>query len=158
MRKIVASGLALVAGVVPLPPLRSPQRVTQQPASDRRQDPRAEALRNFFGRADCPAAQYANVFLEAADDYHLDWRLLPSISFIESTGGKAASNNNLFGWDEGRAEFPTPTAGIHTVGYSLTHSRPYRAKSLDEKLALYNPNAGYAKKVKSVMRSISPQE
>jgi hypothetical protein len=31
-------------------------------------------------------------------------------------GRKSARHNNLFGWDSGRAHFPNPIAGIHTVG------------------------------------------
>ncbi|MBZ5576748.1 MAG: hypothetical protein LAP40_09340 [Acidobacteriia bacterium] len=98
------------------------------------------------------------MFLEAADRNDLDWRLLPSISFIESTGGKAAPNNNMFGWDSGRAEFPSAVASIHTVGYRLGHSHLYRDKDVDGILATYNPNAEYAERVKSVMRQISPSE
>jgi hypothetical protein len=98
------------------------------------------------------------VFLEAADDYKLDWRLLPSLSYVESSGGKSARNNNIFGWNSGRAQFSSPAAGIHTVGYRLAHSRPYRNKGLDEVLFTYNPNPEYAAIVKSVMRRIAPTE
>ena len=86
----------------------------------------------------------------------LDWRLLPSLSYIESTGGKAARNNNFFGWDSGRAEFATPSAAIHEVGYRLAHSVLYRDKDLDALLSTYNPLPEYAQKVKSVMRQIAP--
>lgn len=96
--------------------------------------------------------------MQAADAHGLDWRLLPSISFIESTGGKALKNNNLFGWDAGRAEFPSLSAAIHTVAYSLANSRLYKNKDLDEVLETYNPEADYARKVKSVMKRISPSE
>jgi hypothetical protein len=150
--------MVLFTGFVSLPLVKSPQLAWIAPAAHVRPDPRLETLRRFFKQSDCPAVAYAHVFLEAADDYDLDWRLLPSISYIESTGGKNAANNNLFGWDGGRAEFPTPTAGIHTVAYRLTHSGLYREKSLDQKLARYNPDAGYAGRVKSVMRRIAPTQ
>ena len=97
-------------------------------------------------------------FLEAADDYGLDWRLLPSISYIESSGGKAAPHNNLFGWDSGKAQFHSPTASIHTIGYRLAYSPRYRDKTVDELLATYNPVPEYVQKVKFVMRRISPAE
>ena len=158
MHKLVAPGIVLFAGLASLPLVNSPQLALRAPSPHFRLDPRLETLRRFFEHSDCPAIEYAHVFLEAADDYDLDWRLLPSISFIESTGGKNAANNNLFGWDGGRAEFLTPAAGIHTVAYRLTHSERYREKSLDQKLAIYNPDAGYAGKVKSVMRRIAPTE
>ena len=121
-------------------------------------DAMLQTLRNFFHEFACPAERYSAAFLEAADTYDLDWRLLPSLSFIETTGGKRARNNNLFGWDSGRAQFPTPTAGIHAVGYRLKHSRLYKNKVLDDLLAVYNHDADYGPKVKSVMRRISPAE
>jgi hypothetical protein len=88
----------------------------------------------------------------------LDWRLLPSISYVESTGGKSARNYNFFGWDSGKAQFTSPSEAIHEVGYRLTHSALYRDKDLDEVLTTYNPDASYAEKVKSVMRQIAPTE
>jgi hypothetical protein len=157
MKKILTGSLVVLAGVVSAPVV-SPLQSQDTPAADYRNDPRADAVRRFFKQADCPAQHYSDAFVEAADDYDLDWRLLPSISYVESTGGKAARGNNLFGWDSGRAEFPTPTAGIHTVGYRLSHSELYRDKDLDEILATYNPNADYAERVKSVMRRIAPRQ
>jgi hypothetical protein len=125
---------------------------------DYSRDPRLETLRKFFKKTGCPAERMASVFLEAADAYALDWRLLPSLSFVETTGGKTARNNNLFGWDSGRAKFNSVSAGIHAVGYKLANSTIYRGKKLEKVLAIYNPNPDYARAVKSVMRSIAPAE
>ena len=159
MRNLLASGLAVFAGMVSLPARVSPHQTQEAPRwASYQQDPRLKRLEKFFQSAGCPAQKYSDTFLEAADANGLDWRLLPSISFIESTGGKADRNNNLFGWDSGRAEFASPAAGIHTVGYRLSHSNLYRHKDLDAILATYNPDAEYAAKVKAVMRRISPSE
>jgi hypothetical protein len=147
-----------VMGIVSLPVSLSLSQARPNPPSDYRSDPRLQTLRNFFAKADCPAAKYSEAFLEAADAYALDWRLLPSLSFIESTGGKSARNNNLFGWDSGRAHFPNPIAGIHAVGYHLANSVLYKDKKLDRLLATYNPSLEYVQRVKSVMRRISPSE
>ncbi|HYW42590.1 MAG TPA: hypothetical protein VE959_07015 [Bryobacteraceae bacterium] len=155
MKKMFSSSLIAVAGMVSAPVATSPRMADSHPAPEYRNDPRLASIRVFFEKFDCPAWKYATVFLEAADAYDLDWRLLPSLSYVESTGGKAARNNNLFGWDSGRASFPSPTAGIHAVGYHLSHSVLYRDKNLDEILATYNPQAEYAAKVKSVMQRIS---
>jgi hypothetical protein len=57
-----------------------------------------------------------------------------------------------------RAQFPSPAAAIHEVGYRLKYSSLYINKKLDKLLAVYNPNAEYGQKVKSVMRRISPTE
>ena len=158
MRRWISGGLVVFAGMVTLPDRVSPKQAYQTPAPDYRGDPRLETLQRFFQKAGCPAEAYSSAFLEAADVYDLDWRLLPSISFVESTGGKVAPNNNLFGWDSGRAQFDSPTAGIHKVGYQLAHSDLYRNKDIDGILATYNPNADYAAKVKWVMRHIATSE
>lgn len=157
MRKFLSGGLFFL-GVVSLPVAMSPSQSKATPIPDYRNDPRLGTLRNFFRSADCPAAALAEVFLEAADAYELDWRLLPSLSFVETTGGKAARNNNMFGWDSGRTKFSSPAAGIHAVGYNLAYSDTYRGKKLDGVLATYNPSPNYVRAVKSVMRSIAPVE
>lgn len=158
MRKLLTSGMAVFAGMVCLPASVSKHQTQSTPEPSYQQDSRLKTLQKFFRKAGCPAQKYSAVFLEAADRNDLDWRLLPSISFIESTGGKAAPNNNMFGWDSGRAEFPSAVDSIHTVGYRLGHSHLYRDKDVDGILATYNPNAEYAERVKSVMRQISPSE
>ncbi len=167
MKEFFARGLVVVAGVVSLPgaishlPTRVPApdyRNDPNPNSQNANDPRLGALRRFFGKFHCPALAYAPEFVAAADAYSLDWRLLPSIAYVESTCGKAAHNNNYFGWDSGRADFPSPVAAIHAVGRRLARSAIYRAKSLDELLARYNPKPEYGRKVKSVMRRIAASE
>src|SRR5690242_15621001 len=100
MRKLLSSGL-MAAGIVCLPSSISLKQTQRTQSPDYREDPRLTTLQKFFGKGNCPAKKYSGVFLEAADTYDLDWRLLPSISFVESTGGKAARNNNFFGWDSG---------------------------------------------------------
>jgi hypothetical protein len=147
----------MFAGVVS-PVAISHRQANHVPPSDYRKDSRFEALRKFFVKGECPAQEYSAAFLEAADRYELDWRLLPSLSYVESTGGKQARNNNLFGWDSGRAQFSSPTEGIHQVGYRLAYSALYRDKDLDEVLATYNPSAEYAQKVKFIMRQIAAEE
>jgi hypothetical protein len=156
MLKLMTSGM-FVMGLVAVPVSLSPHQAPA-PAPDYRNDPRLETLRNFFRNAECPAEQYSAAFLEAADYNELDWRLLPSLSYVESTGGKSARNNNIFGWDSGRAVFASPIASIHAVGYRLAHSILYKDKALDKLLATYNPNLEYGRKVKSVMRQIALTE
>ncbi len=155
MRILLSSGLVF-AGIVSLPSVLSPRQTLRDAIPEMRNDPRLKALRKFFAQARCPAERYSEHFINAADNYDLDWRLLPSISFIESTGGKAARNNNFFGWDSGRARFASPVAAIYQVGFRLAASERYRGKALDQVLATYNPNVEYARKVKFVMRRISP--
>jgi hypothetical protein len=121
-------------------------------------DPRLVRLQQFLGERDCPITKYAADFIEAADANDLDWRLLPSISLVESGGGKEYMNNNVFGWDSCRQRFPSVRAGIHIVASRLALSDLYRYKNLEGKLRTYNPRAEYQSLVKSVMRSIAPTE
>ncbi len=157
MTRFLTGGLALFAGIASVPAVGS-FHAEQVPPPQRRADARFEKLRAFFTQSNCPAKAYSADFIAAAERYDLDWRLLPSISYVESTGGKSARNNNLFGWDSGRAAFSSASAGIHEVGRRLSRSRLYRFKTLDQLLATYNPDGDYARKVKSVMRSIAPAE
>ena len=121
-------------------------------------DARILRLKRFMSHLHCPATSLAQDFVDAADDNQLDWRLLPSISVIESGGGKAARNNNIFGWDNGDQAFPTVRSSIHEIAYKLGRSRLYRNRDSVGKLRIYNPNAGYIESVVSVMNRISPDE
>ena len=158
MKKLISIRIMAFAGIVSLPMAVSPRMGQSIPSADYRNDPRLERLRTFFAKLDCPAWKDAASFLEAADDYALDWRLLPSLSYVESTGGKAARHNNLFGWNSGRAQFSSPHAAIHIIGFTLGHAERYRDKDLNALLLTYNPNVEYPAKVKSVMRRIAPAE
>jgi hypothetical protein len=157
MRRLLSSGLMVLAGAAG-PAALSPHQSFPNYANTPPADSRFETLQRFFQKYGCPAEAYTVEFLEVADANNLDWRLLPSISFVESTGGKAAQNNNLFGWDQGRARFASPMDGINEVGYHLANSEPYRDKDLDEVLTIYNPVGPYAQTVKSVMERISPAQ
>ena len=153
MRKLLSGGLVMV-GVVAAPV--APRSVAPEPPRhEYRTDARIAPLRQFFKKTGCPAAEYAADFLVVADEFALDWRLLPSLSFVESTGGKTSQHNNLFGWDSGRARFDSPRAAIRYVGSQLRQSALYRSKNLDKILATYNRRYGYGQKVKSVMRQIA---
>ena len=162
LRKFLSNGAMIVAGVVSVPAILNVTDVNAMvrpaPEGDLRADPRLALLDRFFEATDAPARAYTHVFLSEADAHDLDWRLLPSLSFVETTGGKSARNNNLFGWDCGRAEFSSVSEGIRTVAYYLANSARYKDKELDEMLLAYNPNPEYSRIVKSVMDRIAPDE
>ena len=121
-------------------------------------DPRLIRLKEFFAKWDCPLLDSAEDFLIAADRNDLDWRLLPSISFVESSGGKDYRNNNVFGWDSCRESFPSVRAGIHYVAAQLANSKLYKDKSVKMKLQIYNPQPEYSSRVHAVMRMLGPSE
>jgi hypothetical protein len=120
-------------------------------------DPRLLKMRSFLKQMDSPAYFLAGEFLLAADRNGLDWRLLPSISIVESGGGKNYTNNNILGWDSCRRKFPSVVEGVHSVAHSLATSKLYKNKSLDKMLATYNPHRGYAGKVKLLMEHMGPR-
>ena len=124
-----------------------------QPLPD---DPRLRLIWQYFADRDCPLRDSAADFVAAADQNALDWRLLPSISMIESSGGKDYRNNNVFGWDSCRESFPSIQAGIHFVASRLGRSKLYKDKTVDQKLVTYNPQPDYAPRVKAVMRALGP--
>ncbi len=118
-------------------------------------DPRVARLQSFLKRLRCPVAPMAEDFVRVADANQLDWRLLPSIAVIESGGGKAYKNNNIFGWNKGLQAFDSIRAGLEWVGYRLARSPLYRTRNSFEKLRIYNEDQEYADSVMAVMNRIS---
>jgi len=143
----------LVAGLLAAPLTTSVQAYRAQPSVGQN-DPRLSRLKKFFSDRDCPLKDAAGDFLVAADQNALDWRLLPSISMIESSGGKDYRNNNVFGWASCKEHFPSVRAGIHYVAEQLGKSSKYRGKDVKGKLQLYNPLPEYPGRVQAVMRAI----
>lgn len=65
-----------------------------------KKDNRANILKKFLETYSSPLAQNAETFIKQADAYDLDWRLVASISGVESTFGKQLPYNsyNAWGW------------------------------------------------------------
>lgn len=147
----VFAGLAVVPAGITQAESRIPQ-VRQNPQDD----PRLNALRKFFLTLHCPLATLSEVFVAEADSHNLDWRLLPSLAVIETSGGKASRGNNIFGWNNGNASFPTLGAAIHQVAKTLANGTAYKNKNLLALLRTYNPVQGYAEKVQYIMTQIAP--
>lgn len=63
-------------------------------------DPRILALNKFLMDYHSPMASYAETFITEADRYGLDWRLVVSISGVESAFGNIIprGSNNAWGW------------------------------------------------------------
>lgn len=121
-------------------------------------DARLSMLQSFFQYAHSPLKALAGEFLEAADRHGLDWRLLPSISMVETGCGRTAVGNNLFGWNSGLKRFASAREAIRVVAARLAESKLYRGKDLNALLATYNSHPRYAARVRSVMGQIGPSE
>lgn len=153
MTKAISRGLVVVAGLFAGTQHANPDVSKKELAAA--VDPRTAKIRQFFARFDCPAKEYAEDFVLAADQHRLDWRLLPSLSFQESTGGKFKRNNNMFGWSNGETRFSSMRAGIYVVASRLSRAKHYRGKSVDEKLKLYNADRAYGNRVRATMRALN---
>jgi hypothetical protein len=152
MRRFTSRSLFLAAGIL-AGGATTPHSVAKLPQYA---DQRLALLQRFLQRNACPINEFAEDFLNAADRNGLDWRLLPSISLLESGGGKDYENNNIFGWDNLKQDFPSIPDGIQLVASRLANSKLYRDKDLDDLLRTYNPaRPDYPERVKLVMRQIS---
>jgi hypothetical protein len=155
LRKLVSQGIVMFAGLLATPVIL-PHPIESALLKDVQVDPRFAVLKRFFEKLHAPASAHVQDFILAADRNQLDWRLLPSISVVESGGGKEFRNNNILGWASCEERFPSVKAGIHAVANHLATSKLYKNKSVEGILRTYNSNADYPGRVKRVMASISP--
>lgn len=77
-----------------------PESNTQVSEEITSSDGRAKIIENFFQKHNSPLVKYAQNFIDVADKYNLDYRLLPSISMQESKAGQKVIENsfNPFGY------------------------------------------------------------
>lgn len=157
MKRFLQSGAVIFAGVLGIATasVQPEQDVTKE---RKKLDLREAILRKFLQANHCPDEAYTGTFLAEADTHGLDWRLLPSISLVESGGGRTAKGNNLFGWANGKMTFNSVGEAIHLVASALAHGRAYAGKDLKGKLAAYNQGTDYQAMVMDIMRQISPTQ
>ncbi|MCZ2150783.1 MAG: helix-turn-helix domain-containing protein [Bryobacterales bacterium] len=157
VKEIIARGAALAFLLGPAGALSGGNQAAVAQSTVRKDDPRYRALWNFFQTHQCPISDLTGDFIVAADKNGLDWRLLPSIVFLESSGGKHLQGKNLMGWGSGKSRFQTARQGIHFVAERLAKSPIYAGKDIRAKLRLYNPaRKDYATRVIAVMEQLSP--
>jgi len=156
MRRFFPPGVIAFAGVLGIA-AGSVQVEQNIPKAGQKTDLRGAILRKFMKEKDCPVQDFAEVFVSEADHHGLDWRLLPSLAFIESGAGRNSKGNNIFGWNNGRRSYASLNQAIHEVASALSGARAYKGKSLTDKLASYNQSLDYARLVLQVMRQIYPQ-
>jgi len=90
-------------------------------AQDTGFDYRVENLRKFLGKYNSPLSAYAEDFVVYADKNGLDYRLVPSITGVESTFGKHIPTNsyNAYGWANGDYIFLSWENSIAVVSQTL---------------------------------------
>lgn len=102
-------------------------------------DPRAQILKDYLDKHNSPLASYAQDFIDAADMYDVDWRLVPAIAGTESTFGKAIPGGhdplyttyNAWGWGVYGTQalgFDSWKHGIYTLNKGLRED--YLARGL----------------------------
>jgi hypothetical protein len=76
VRPVVAEDKTVI---IDFPKAPAPQKV----------DKRLVVLQNYLSQFNSPLKEHAQDFLDAADNFGVDWRLIPAIAGVESTFGKA---------------------------------------------------------------------
>ncbi len=92
------------------------------------EDPRVIAMQKFLYDYNSPIYPYAKTFITQADQYGLDWRLVASISGVESAFGNLIPKETHNGWGwrginknpEGWSQFPDWNAAIAEVTRGLS--------------------------------------
>lgn len=99
-----------------------PTQSTHPKLEARQLDQRAKILSNYFAIFNSPLQFQSQDFIDAADTYNLDWKLVPAISGVESTFGKASYGYNAWGWGiygNQALGFTSWKDGIYTVSEGL---------------------------------------
>lgn len=96
----------------------------ESPVGIKPYDNRVEILEGFLESYDSPLAPFAADFIENADKYNLDWRLVASIAGLESTFGKHIPYNSYNGWGWGiygdnMIRFNSWPEGIETISQGI---------------------------------------
>jgi len=126
---------------------------------------RADKIDAYFRDRNMPLEGYGMKMVQVAEENDIDWRLLPAISIIETTGGKNLCKskdgaNNPFGFGSCKIGFNSFNEAIEIVGKNLGGNNPrtaihYDNKDLDGILKSYNSVIPtYNKKIKGFMERI----
>lgn len=121
-------------------------------------DNRVGELTSFLERYDSPLTPYAPDFIEMADKYQIDWKLLPAITGVESTFGKQIPfhSYNAYGWNNGNYRFQSWENSIEIVSKALKEK--YYNRGLDNPYKIgpvyAPPSSTWAGKVSRFMNEI----
>ncbi|HKC04394.1 MAG TPA: hypothetical protein VKC54_00765 [Patescibacteria group bacterium] len=115
-------------------------------------DYRVENLRRYLQKYDSPLAAYAQDFVSYADENGLDYRLVASISGVESTFGKHIpfKSFNAYGWANGKYGFKSWPNSIEIVSVTLRKEYIEKGAPTIKKIArrYAPPSATWGGKVK----------
>lgn len=138
-------------------------QVADQKAKDLKS--KADAIDAFYKEHAMPLEGIGMKMVQEAEKNGLDWRLLPAISVIESSGGKHAckkATHSFMGWGSCKINFESDDQAVEVIAMNLGGKNPntdqhYAGKTTREILEKYNPPSivpHYADKVMKVMEEI----
>lgn len=140
----------------------SAQIRTQEADQERLEDERLIKLESFLDSKDSPLAEYAKDFIFFADQFNIDWRLLPAIAGIESNFGKVILSNsyNPYGWGNGQIYFSSWPESIKVVSQALLENYYQKGLNTPEKIgpAYAPPSPNWASKIRVIMNQIDQIE
>ncbi|OGH37402.1 MAG: hypothetical protein A3B44_02010 [Candidatus Levybacteria bacterium RIFCSPLOWO2_01_FULL_38_21] len=125
-------------------------------------DNRVKILREFLESYNSPITPFAKEFVETADIYNLDWRLLVAISGVESTFGHQIPAGSFNGWGWGVygnnvTYFSSWTEGIKIIskGIRENYMDKWGATDIYQVGRMYAASPTWAVRVEFFMGGIS---
>jgi hypothetical protein len=138
----------------------------------------AKAIDAYFRARKLPFEGTGAKMAKEADKYGLDYRLMPAIAMIETTGGKFACpytykitgdkgyTYNAFGWGSCKISFKSKDHAIEVIARNLSGNNPntekhYSGKTTEQILKIYNPPSvkpHYARDVMAIMEAIGEKD
>ena len=124
----------------------------------------AGAIDAYFKANHAPLEGEGMEMAQVADQYDLDWRLLPAIAMRESTAGIhecTTANHNFFGWDSCNVSFDSDDQAIEALASNLSGNDPdtakyYKGKDTEQILREYNDYIKeYPQQVMKIMDTIA---
>jgi hypothetical protein len=132
-----------------------------KPATPEATDSRVRILREYLEKYNSPLVPYAGTFVEKADKYNLDWKLVAAISGVESTFGREIPYESFNGWGWGiygdnMIRFSSWTQGIETISEGLRNKyiNKWGAKDVYEIGKFYAASPTWAQRVEYFMNEI----
>jgi hypothetical protein len=125
-------------------------------------DQKVENLENYLGRRKSPLAEKARFIVIMANKFEIDYRLLPAISIIESSGGrKLYRKYNAWGWGGSKGiTFESWEHSLYVVSKGIKTGYYDRGATTPELMApAYNPHTPneWAGKVRGIMNQIGSE-
>ena len=124
-------------------------------------DYRVKILSDYLKENNSPLAPYAKDFVDNADKYNLDWKLVAAISGVESTYGQAIPVNsyNAWGWGvygDNVIRFASWKEGIETISQGLRerYMNQWGGKDIYQIGAMYASSPAWASHVERTMNQI----